>query len=247
MITIERIKAFWDQRPCNVFHSPLELGTRKYFVEPHIVGFAEFEKWKGKCVLEIGCGIGTDSINFARAGAQLTIVELSSKSLEICKNRFKTFGLDARFYEGNAEELSKFIGSEKYDLIYSFGVIHHTPNPRKIIESAIRYMKAESELRIMLYAKYSLKNLMICLGLMQPEAQKGCPIANVYSKKDVYKLLEGLEIISIKKAHHFCWHIPSYKRYEYIKAWPWKWVPNIIFRVVERLFGWHLLIRAKLK
>ena len=71
-----------------------------------------------KNVLEIGCGIGTDSINFARAGANLTIVELSEKSLEICKKRFEIFELNAIFYQGNCEELSSFLPLQKFDLIY---------------------------------------------------------------------------------------------------------------------------------
>ncbi|PIY96182.1 class I SAM-dependent methyltransferase, partial [Candidatus Jorgensenbacteria bacterium CG_4_10_14_0_8_um_filter_39_13] len=84
-IEIEKVKDYWDSHPCNVRHSPREIGSReyfdevekrKYFVEPHIPQFAQFEKWKGKNVLEIGCGIGTDSINFAKNGADLTVVEL---------------------------------------------------------------------------------------------------------------------------------------------------------------------------
>jgi SAM-dependent methyltransferase len=122
---IEKVREFWDRRPCNIRHSPKPIGTReyfdeverrKYFVEPHIPVFAQFERWKGKKVLEIGCGIGTDAVNFARAGADYTGIELSPKSLELTMKRFEVYGLKGRFYLGNAEELSKFVPGEPYDL-----------------------------------------------------------------------------------------------------------------------------------
>ena len=72
-VKIERVQDYWNERPCNIRHSSSPVGSqqyfdeveaRKYFVEPHIPGFAQFERWQGKRVLEIGCGIGTDTINF---------------------------------------------------------------------------------------------------------------------------------------------------------------------------------------
>src|SRR2546422_214830 len=138
-IPITKVSDYWNSRPCNIRHSLKPLGTReyfdevearKYFVEPHIPRFAEFERWKGKKVLEIGCGIGTDTINFARHGAQVTVVELSEKSLEVARRRAEVFGLADRiqFYQGDAEQLPQILPPQRFDLVYSFGVIHHTPH-----------------------------------------------------------------------------------------------------------------------
>src|SRR4051794_13958420 len=159
--TIADVRNYWDSRPCNIRHSQKPIGSReyfdevearKYFVESHIPTFADFERWRGKRVLEIGCGIGTDSINFARHGADLTIVELSQNSLDLTRQRFEVFQLDARFIQGNAEDLDTLIpAGETFDLIYSFGVIHHSPNPRRIVEAAGRRMRPVSELRLMVY------------------------------------------------------------------------------------------------
>src|SRR5262245_44367835 len=133
--SIDAVREYWNRRPCNLRHSPSPVGTRqyfdevearKYFVEPHIPGFAQHGRWAGKRVLEIGCGLGTGTMNFARAGAQVTAVDLSSKSLELARQRADVFGLSDRisFVEANAERLSEFVKPEHYDLVYSFGVIH---------------------------------------------------------------------------------------------------------------------------
>ncbi len=252
--TIDQVRQFWDKQPCNIKHSNAEIGTReyfdqvewrKYFVEPHIPGFAAFEEWKDKEVLEIGCGIGTDSINFARAGAKLTVLELSKESLEIAKKRFEVYGLEANFVLADAENLSENVGNKKFDLVYSFGVIHHTPNPDKVIREIEKVIKPGGELRMMLYSKYSTKNFMILLGLAQPEAQYGCPIANTYSKKDILKMLSNFNVYDCRKDHIFQYKIPEYKKYIYVKRFPWNMLPQFLIRQVEHYWGWHYLIKSK--
>ena len=255
-VTINEVKEFWDGRPCNIRHSQKELGTREYFdevadkkffVEPHIKSFSNFNEWNGKRVLEIGCGLATVGINFASHGANYTGVELSEESLDLAKQRFDVYNMKGELYSGNAEELSSFVPVETYDLIYSFGVIHHSPHPEKIISEIKKYMNEDSTLKIMLYAKDSWKNYMIESGLDQPEAQYGCPIANTYTKNEVVDLLEGYDIISIKQDHIFPYQVEPYKRGEYIKQ-PWfESMPSEIFRTLENNLGWHLLITAKLK
>jgi 2-polyprenyl-3-methyl-5-hydroxy-6-metoxy-1,4-benzoquinol methylase len=165
-VMIERVQAFWDARPCNIRHSPQEVGsrayfdeveTRKYFVEPHIPAFVEFEKWKDKKVLEVGCGIGTDTISFARAGAKVTAIDYSEKSLDIARKRASVYGLKIDFYKANAEELSKVVPVEDHDLVYSFGVIHHTPRPQRAVSEICKYMGPQSVFKMMVYNRYSWK------------------------------------------------------------------------------------------
>lgn len=252
--SIETVQSYWNKRPCNIRHSQQPTGTkeyfdevelRKYFVEPHIVSFADFDRWKDKRVLEIGCGIGTDAVNFARFGADYTGLELSSASLDLAKKRFEIFGLEGSFYLGNAEELDSVVYGS-FDLVYSFGVIHHTPNPRAVIEAARRVVSADGELRIMLYASNSWKAAMIEAGHDQPEAQSGCPIAFTYTPEDVRALLAGqFEVIDIHQDHIFPYIVEKYVNYEY-KRQPWfDAMPKELFRTLEKRFGWHLLITAK--
>lgn len=256
MTTIEDVKKFWDQRPCNIHHSNKEIGTveyfnevseKKFFVEPHIINFTDFASWKNKKVIEVGCGIGTAGVEFAKAGADYTGIELSEESLTLAKKRFNIFSKTAKFYSGNAEELSTFVPIETYDLVYSFGVIHHSPNPERIISEIKKYMNENSILKIMLYAENSWKNYMIKAGLDQPEAQTGCPIANVYSIERVKKLLTDYHILNITQDHIFPYKIKDYKKGIYTKH-PWfESMPSNMFKVLEKNLGWHLLITAKLK
>jgi 2-polyprenyl-3-methyl-5-hydroxy-6-metoxy-1,4-benzoquinol methylase len=269
-VPIERVKEFWDRRPCNIRHSPKPVGTReyfdevearKYFVEPHIPRFAEFPRWKGKKVLEIGCGIGTDTINFARHGAWVTAVELSERSLEIAQKRAEVYGLSdrIRFYLGNAEELSRFVPVEPYDLIYSFGVIHHTPHPERVITEMRHYARSGTTVKVMVYHRYSWKVLWILLTYgkgqfwrlaelvaQYSEAQTGCPVTYTFTKREIRDLLErhGFRVTEIWVDHIFPYRIPDYVQYRYVKVWYFRWMPQPLFRWLERHFGWHICVTA---
>ncbi len=268
-VPIEDVQQYWNERPCNIRHSTEPVGTREYFnqvekrkykVEPHIPHFAQFKRWKGKKVLEIGCGIGTDTINFARAGAMVTAVELSVESLNVAKERAKVFGFEDRitFYHANAEQLSDVVPVEAYDLIYSFGVIHHTPHPEKAIEELLKYTNPNTTLKLMLYYRWSWKVFWILLtyGKCQfwkldewiarhSEAQTGCPVTYSYDRNSVRKLLKGFKVTKTQPEHIFPYSIPEYKRYEYKKVWYFRYMPIRFFRLLERIAGWHLLIEAR--
>jgi ubiquinone/menaquinone biosynthesis C-methylase UbiE len=223
-----------------------EVEERKYFVEPHIPGFADFPRWKGKRVLEIGCGIGTDAVNFVRAGASYSAIELSEESLALTKRRFEIYGLDGNLVLGNAEQLDQLFGTQQFDLVYSFGVIHHTPRPRAVIDAARRVIRPDGEFRLMLYARNSWKALMIEAGLDQPEAQFGCPIALTFTEDDVRRLLDGaFEVETITQDHIFPYVVEKYVKYEY-EVQPWfREMPEEMFTALQRRLGWHLLITAR--
>ncbi len=264
---IQKVREYWDGRPCNIRHSTKATGTReyfdevearKYFVEPHIPEFAQFARWKGKKVLEIGCGIGTDSVNFARFGARLTAVDLSQRSLELARDRLALYGLEADFYNGSAEELSLVLPPQTFDLIYSFGVIHHTPQPEKVFAQLRKYCGPETEVRIMLYSKWCWKVFWIVakyskgafwraseLVRTYSEAQTGCPVTYYYSFREARKLMHGFEVAEIRKDHIFPYRIDKYVRYEYEREWYFRWMPASLFQWIERRLGWHTLIIAK--
>jgi SAM-dependent methyltransferase len=267
-IPLDRVRDYWNGRPCNIKHSPSPVGTRqyfdevearKYFVEPHIPLFAEFNRWKGKKVLEVGCGIGTDTIRFARAGAWVTAVDLSEESLSVAKHRADVFGLDhIRFMQANAEELSSTVPVERYDLVYSFGVIHHTPHPERAIAEIVKYMDNDSILKIMVYHRSSWKVFWMRLkygrrpgesldGLIArySEAETGCPVTYSYTRTNINTLLDGFDILDRRVDHIFSYSIPEYLTYRCKKVWYFRWLPKAIFRRMENRWGWHLCVTAQ--
>jgi len=268
---VETVQQYWDTRPCNIRHSTSPIGTRQYFdevearkhfVEPHIPRLAEFDRWKGKRVLEIGCGIGTATICFARAGASVTAVDLSPKSLELAKQRAEVFGLSDRieFYNADAEKLSEVVPPAPYDLIYSFGVIHHTPHPERVIEQIrTHFVRPESVLKLMVYHRYSWKVFWILamygrcqfwkldeLIARHSEAQTGCPITYSYGRRDLAQLLgRGFKVNHMFVDHIFPYRIPDYVQYRYVKEWYFRYLPPALFRRLEEKLGWHLCATAQ--
>jgi len=253
---MEQIINYWNKQPCNIKHSSYEVGTRvyfeevekrKYFVESHIPTFAEFEKWKGKKVLEIGCGIGTDAVNFAKHGADYTGIELSNVSLELTKKRFDVFGLTGAFFNIDAQDLDALstVGRD-FDLIYSFGVIHHSPNPQKIIDNCLQLLKPDGGmLKLMVYAENSWKKIMIDSGLDQYEAQSNCPVAYTYTNDQIYRMLHQFRNIDIWQTHIFPYKIPEYKQYVYKKEDWFEHMSEEMFRGLEQRLGWHLCITCE--
>ena len=269
-ISIDKVAEYWNARPCNIRHSPKPVGTReyfdeverrKYFVEPHIPTFAEFDRWRGKRVLEIGCGIGTDTMNFARRGARVTAVDLSEQSVQIATRRAEAYGLADRitFYVGNVEELSDVVPLEAYDLVYSFGVIHHTPHPDQVIRQIRRYMRPGGTLKVMVYHRRSWKALNILLVhghgrfwaldeilATYSEAQTGCPITYTFLPRDIPTLLDRFRIREMTIEHIFPYRVRDYAQHRYRKAWYFRIMPAPAFRWLEHHFGWHLCVTAEM-
>jgi ubiquinone/menaquinone biosynthesis C-methylase UbiE len=269
--SIADVRRYWDARPCNIRHSPKPVGSkeyfdeveaRKYLVEPHILAFAKFERWSGQRVLEVGCGIGTDSINFARAGAELTAVDLSGESLRIAQERAEVMGVAdrIRFVQADAEKLTSAVaGEEPYDLVYSFGVVHHTPHPERALAEIRRLVAPGGTLKLMVYHRRSWKVFWIVtvqgrgrfwktdeLVAEHSEAQTGSPVTFSYTRQGGRELVEqaGFRVQDVSVDHVFPYRIGDYVQYRYVKE-PWfRWMPERLFRAFERRFGWHLLVTA---
>jgi len=251
---IDKIKEYWDNQPCNIKHGTSPVGTvdfyrevsaRRFKVEPHIREFAGFHLWQGKRVLEIGCGIGSDAEEFVKHGAEYVGIDISSESLDIAKQRFDVLNLEGTFINRNAGENLADLG--KFDLVYSYGVIHHFPDIEKTISNIAEVLNPGGEFRFMVYAKNSWKYAMIQKGLDRFEAQAGCPYAQAFSHDEIQTMLNHKEwkLERIRQAHCFMYNVEEYKQGNYVLE-PWfESMSTEVKDAVREYLGWHLLVKVK--
>lgn len=199
----QQVHNFWNEASCgeNLYLQTTDRtgyitqSTERYRLEPFIVPFADFETAKGKVVLEIGVGLGADHQRFAESGADLYGIDLTERAVEHTRRRLTLFGLNSSLKVGDAERLE--FPDENFDLVYSWGVLHHSPDTPKAIAEVFRVLKRGGEAKIMIYHTWSMIGAMLWLR---------------------YALLTGRPWRSLRDiyAHHL--ESPGTKAYSYAEA-----------------------------
>jgi ubiquinone/menaquinone biosynthesis C-methylase UbiE len=191
----------------------------------------------GKNLLEIGCGIGMDLTELTKLGCSCTGVDLSPESIKIARKHFEMEGLHADFKVENAEELH--FPDASFDVVYSFGVLHHTPDTHKALDEVYRILRPMGTAYIMLYSRYSLNNLIHVIFHIPYESPRNrkidAPVTRCYSKKELKKKFSSFNKVNIQKRYLFGagWRPIS------------DIVPQFINDALGRFAGWHWLIRAQ--
>ena len=156
------VQKFWDEHPCGVKFAPSEIGTRYFFdeldkhryeTEGHILKLLQPIQVRGKRVLEIGCGLGTDGGQFVRKGANYIGMDLTSASVQLARRRFQLSKLSGVVLEADAEDIP--FEDETFDLVYSHGVLHHTPDTQRAFNEIHRVLRGGGQAIIMLYHRDS--------------------------------------------------------------------------------------------
>jgi 2-polyprenyl-3-methyl-5-hydroxy-6-metoxy-1,4-benzoquinol methylase len=157
------VYAFWNSGGCGVPFLERRGGEReafaayreaRYRTEWHIPAFAAFADARGKRVLEVGCGNGADAIMFARHGAAYVGVDLTDTAVDATRRHLAAEGLEGRCGLANVEHLC--YAKESFDIVYSFGALHHTSSPEKAVHEVWRVLKPGGVALIMLYHRHSL-------------------------------------------------------------------------------------------
>ena len=180
-----RAREQWGQDPCGAeYDREHELGTREFFdaIERHryseyaawMPRLMEFDKFQGARLLEIGCGMGTDLLQFARGGARCVGIDLTPRSVEITRHRFRLYGADGRFMISDGEHLP--FADNSFDVVYSNGVLHHTPDTAGSIREVHRVLRPGGVAKVMLYHRHSLNywlEIVLRRGILGAEFLRG--------------------------------------------------------------------------
>ena len=162
MTDIKEVQNFWNQNPCGSYLSNKEtqleyfneIQNKRYKLEWHIPIAAQFSNYKNKKVLEIGCGMGIDGLRFVKNGAIYYGIDLTDEGIRLAKENFNLFGYEGTLQVANAEDLP--FKENEFDHIYSWGVIHHSPDTEKIVNEIYRVLKPGGTFCIMVYNRTSI-------------------------------------------------------------------------------------------
>src|SRR6266850_225217 len=190
----QRAREQWGEDPCGaVYGRDHEFGTREFFDEverhryheyapwmPEIMGFREFA---GARLLEVGCGMGTDLLQFARGGAKVTGVDLTPRSIQISRQHLDVYGARGDFAISDGENLP--FADASFDVVYSNGVLHHTPDTAAAVREIHRVLKPGGQARVMLYHRGSWaywSQVVLRYGILRGEFLRGISANDIMSK-----------------------------------------------------------------
>jgi ubiquinone/menaquinone biosynthesis C-methylase UbiE len=207
----EEVRDFWNADPCGSRYlgdrADFEAHARtRYQLEPYIHEFAGFARSAGKRVLEVGVGMGADYLEWLKAGALATGVDLSSTSLEQAKLRCELAGYAPDLRVSDAEHLPFSDGT--FDIVYSYGVMHHSPDTPQCIREAMRVLKPGGTLHIMIYHHPSLTGFMLWLryGWLRGQSLRHVvhdhlesPGTKSYTQEEARALLQGFEQMEFRQ------------------------------------------------
>ena len=255
----------WNNDPCGYLCAEgLEEGTREFYERidvdrysdyaPWLKGAIEFDNYKGKKLLEVGFGMGTDLFQFAKGGANVYGIDLTPRHLEIAKKRFELYGIDAELLLGDAEDLP--FDNNTFDVVYTFGVIHHTPETHKTLDEIHRVLKPGGNAIIGVYHKnsafYWLRTMFynhILSGNYKKQSfaktfsnieyraddNDAIPLVKAYSRRYFKKMLGNFSKKKLSVYHISRWDFVPFERY--VRPW--------FASRLERYLGWYLIAKCK--
>ena len=247
MATTAEVREYWDRHIHDLEITRHPVGSRGFFDDldqyhfeklHHLLRLVDFDGYRGRSVLEVGCGAGVDLARFAKGGAEVTGVDLAPSAIELARANFSQQGLRGRFEVADGEHLP--FPDNSFDLVYAHGVVQYTANPRQLVEECRRVVKPGGEAVFQVYNRVSWLNglsKLMKVGLEHDDA----PVLLKFSIGEFRRLVSGFAKVAIvperfpvKSRLHGGWKGAVYNGL-FVGTF------NVLPRPFVRRFGWHLL------
>ncbi len=247
MATTDEVRQYWERHIHDLDITTHAVGSRGFFDDldqyhfeklHHLLRLVDFDGYRGKKVLEVGCGTGVDLVRFARGGAQVTGVDLTASAIELARANFSQQGLAGDFRVADGEQLPFPDGT--FDLVYAHGVVQYTANPGRLVEECRRVLQPGGQAIFQVYNRVSWLNglsKLMKVGLEHDDA----PVLLKFSIGEFRRLLEGFREIRVVPERfpvtsrlHGGWKGAVYNGL-FVGTF------NALPRPLVRRFGWHLL------
>jgi ubiquinone/menaquinone biosynthesis C-methylase UbiE len=251
-MTAKAVQSYWTRRPCgSSLASDAKPGSAEFFQltemhrytrEPYVPAFARFDEWKGKKVLEVGCGIGADLARFARAGARVVGVDITAVGAVTSRRRLQFHNLPGETLVGNAESLP--FASNFFDLVYSWGVIHHSPDTEAAAREIVRVARPGGSVVVMLYNRRSLvaAQAYILYGLLRGRPFRSLseimashlesPGTKAFTEQQARRMFDVLENLHVRRV------VTIYD----LRIGRDRFLPNWICRILPQRLGYFMVI-----
>jgi SAM-dependent methyltransferase len=259
------VRSHWEAQPCGTRDIPTEnrreffreLERERYDWEPYILRFARFERGAGKRVLEVGVGAGTDFVNWVRRGAVATGVDLTEAGVALTRERLALEGLSADVRVADAEQLP--FDDASFDIVYSWGVLHHSPDTARAIAEVHRVLRPGGTALVMVYHAWSWVGFTLwalhCAGRFRPWKSPRwaiyhhleSPGTKSYTRAEARALCSAFSHVSVRTqlGHGDQLLMRPAARYSGLAhRLLWRVYPRWLVRLTGDRFGMPLLIEA---
>jgi SAM-dependent methyltransferase len=245
--TIDEVRSYWSEHIHDLEITQHPVGSRGFFEDldqyhfeklHHLPRLVDFDGYRGRMVLEVGCGAGVDLARFAKGGADVTGVDLTASAIQLARANFEQQGLAGRFEVADGEHLP--FPDTTFDLVYAHGVVQYTANPQQLVDECRRVLKPGGQAVFQVYNRISWLNALSKLmkvGLEHDDA----PVLLKFSGSEFRRLLSGFREVTIvperfpvKSRLHGGWKGAVYNGL-FVGTF------NTLPRALVRRFGWHLL------
>ena len=247
MATTDDVRQYWEQHIHDLEITSHPVGSRGFFEDldqyhfeklHHLLRLVDFDGFRGRKVLEVGCGAGVDLARFARGGAQVTGVDLATSAIDLARANFSQQDLEGDFRVADGEQLP--FPDDAFDLVYAHGVVQYTADPRRLVQECRRVLRPGGQAVFQVYNRVSWLNglsKLMKVGLEHDDA----PVLLKFSIGEFRRLLEGFrnvrivpERFPVKSRLHGGWKGTLYNGV-FVGTF------NALPRPLVRRFGWHLL------